>query len=121
MKYAWDSQIGPTLQISIFGRTMLLCLCHRKKERTTNFFGFENILCARCQGILFGMLSGVLCWMYSLSFIPTIAAVLFMIPMLVDGFTQNFNKRESTNTLRIITGFLFGYGFAIFFLTTFTT
>lgn len=65
------------------------------------------------------MLSGVLCWMYSLSFIPTIVAVLFMIPMLVDGFTQNFNRRESTNTLRITTGFLFGYGFAVFFLTTF--
>lgn len=121
IKYAWVDQIGPTLRISIFGRTIPLCMCHRKKERTTSFFGLENILCARCQGILFGMLFGVFYWTYFPPLIPEIVTIVFLIPMVVDGITQNLKKRESTNTLRLTTGILFGYGFAVFFLTAFPT
>ncbi len=37
-----------------------------------------------------------------------------MIPAAVDGLTQYFGPRESTNTLRFITGFIGGLGLIIF-------
>jgi len=38
-----------------------------------------------------------------------------MVPVAIDGFTQYFGPRESTNTLRFITGFIGGVGLIIFF------
>lgn len=44
-----------------------------------------------------------------------IAAVVMMIPMIIDGFTQRLTSYESTNFKRFITGFLFGVGIAALF------
>lgn len=41
---------------------------------------------------------------------------LLALPMAWDGFTQLFGLRESTTTLRLITGALFGVGCALFSL-----
>jgi uncharacterized membrane protein len=35
---------------------------------------------------------------------------LFLLPLVVDGFTQLFGWRESTWELRVVTGALFGLG-----------
>lgn len=37
-----------------------------------------------------------------------------MMPVAVDGLTQYLGKRESTNNLRFITGFIGGIGLIIF-------
>ena len=37
--------------------------------------------------------------------------LLFMLPMLIDGFVQLLTKYTSTNLRRVITGFLFGIAF----------
>lgn len=37
-----------------------------------------------------------------------------MIPVAIDGVTQYFGPRESTNPLRFITGFIGGVGLIIF-------
>lgn len=37
-----------------------------------------------------------------------------MIPVAIDGFTQYYGPRESTNKLRFITGFIGGIGLIIF-------
>jgi uncharacterized membrane protein len=42
--------------------------------------------------------------------------ILFLLPMALDGGTQLFGWRESTNLLRVITGVLFGLGLAWFAL-----
>lgn len=42
--------------------------------------------------------------------ISVVAAVLIMLPMIVDGMVQMFTAYESNNRRRFITGFLFGYG-----------
>ena len=43
-----------------------------------------------------------------------IISMILMIPVAIDGFTQYFGPRESTNTLRFITGFIGGIGLIIF-------
>ena len=39
-----------------------------------------------------------------------IVGFLFLIPTAIDGTTQMFGERESTNRLRSITGFILGVG-----------
>ena len=41
-----------------------------------------------------------------------------MVPMLLDGFIQLLTRYESTNPRRLVTGLLFGYGLAGFFVIT---
>ena len=111
LDYFWDRRIGPVLVIRINEHNFGLCLCHRMKERSIWFFGLEKYLCARCLGILLGGLLGILLFRV-LYQIPPIGAFLLLIPMLIDGFSQAFGWRDSTNQLRLITGFLFGLGMA---------
>lgn len=51
----------------------------------------------------------VSCWFY---LPPAWIAGLILIPLIVDGFCQMFTHYESTNRRRLLTGILFGYGFA---------
>ena len=39
-----------------------------------------------------------------------------MIPLVIDGFSQLLGHRESNNGIRLITGFLFGFGMTIILL-----
>ena len=41
-------------------------------------------------------------------------SMVLMIPVAIDGGTQYFGPRESTNNLRFITGFIGGIGLIIF-------
>ncbi|ODS39471.1 MAG: hypothetical protein A7316_10995 [Candidatus Altiarchaeales archaeon WOR_SM1_86-2] len=86
-----------------------LTLCHRLPDRSFFLFGKQFPVCARCTGIIIGML---LLPIFHFEIIPpTIFFVLLsMIPTVVDGTTQAFGKRKSNNPLRFITGFLFGMG-----------
>jgi uncharacterized membrane protein len=81
------------------------------KERSIWFFGLGDYLCARCLGLLLGGLIGILLFRVWYQ-IPPIGAFFLVIPMLIDGFSQAFGWRESTNELRLTTGFLFGLGMA---------
>ena len=40
-------------------------------------------------------------------------SMVMMIPVAIDGGTQYFGPRESTNNLRFITGFIGGIGFIL--------
>ena len=40
---------------------------------------------------------------------PAVACVVFVTPMLIDGFTQLLTKYESNNWKRLATGLFFGY------------
>ena len=46
-----------------------------------------------------------------------ILALLFALPAVVDWMTQIVGLRESTNQLRIVTGFLEGFGVLLLSLT----
>ena len=43
-----------------------------------------------------------------------IISMILMVPVAIDGVTQYFGPRESTNNLRFITGFIGGIGLIIF-------
>lgn len=107
LKYMWDLKLGPTLLVNINDNKYLFCICHRKPERCFNFFGMNKYLCSRCWGILFGTLIAI--FLYSIGFKVSIEyAIILMIPLIVDGFSQELKIRESNNVLRFITGILFG-------------
>ena len=118
--YFWDKKIGPILIVNINNRDYGLCLCHRKPERSIPFFGLERYLCARCLGLLIGGTLGLILNQFNF-FIPLVFSLVLLTPLLIDGFSQAFQRRESNNRLRVVTGFLFGLGLpsVLHFLFTF--
>ena len=112
LEYNWDNSIGPILYITIKNRKFGLCFCHKKKDRSIPFFGLENFFCSRCLGIFLGFLIGLIISKFFL-FISINWAILFIMPLIFDGFTQLLHLRESNNKLRFFTGIFFGFGFVV--------
>ncbi|NQU79744.1 DUF2085 domain-containing protein [Candidatus Woesearchaeota archaeon] len=107
IKFTMDDMMGPVVYLTIFNKKFALCSCHRKTERSMWFFGLEKYLCSRCLGILLGGLIASFIHFYGLHFSLLFSLVL-TIPLFIDGFSQSLGYRESNNSLRIITGILFG-------------
>jgi len=105
----WIPNYGPVLEISFLKKNFFLFICHHMKERSIPFFGIENILCARCFGICLGVALGLTLFFLNLK-LPLILSILFILPLLIDGFTQLFGLRISNNFLRLTTGILFSIG-----------
>jgi uncharacterized membrane protein len=90
--------------------------CHQMPRRSLFLGGQQIAVCARCFALALGVflgaiVSGRLCdafpgrrWLK----VPFLFVVVAAIPMAIDGFTQLFGLRESTNTLRVLTGLLLG-------------
>ena len=96
-------------------------ICHRMPERSFFIKGHQFPVCARCTGFYTGLIV-FLIWNYFFKLNNDIATLLIsmilMIPVAIDGITQYFGPRESTNTLRFITGFIGGIGLIIFLKIT---
>jgi uncharacterized membrane protein len=67
-------------------------------------------LCARCCGLLLGVLIAPFCMKY----IPRTLSCVFIGLLVLDGTTQQGGWRESTNWLRLSTGV--GFSSSIFSL-----
>lgn len=80
--------------------------CHRMSERSFFLDGRQFHLCARCTGILLGILLSPLAIPFKSLFPPVFAAFLCLVAL--DGFTQLLSWRESNNFLRCFTGLFFG-------------
>ena len=85
--------------------------CHQMASRSFSFHNYQFPLCARCTGILVGEIIGIVCAFFTVSHWQSI---FLLIPMAVDGLTQLYEKRESNNILRLITGSLGGYSITTF-------
>ena len=111
--------------------------CHQKHYRSWEINGNQLAVCVRDIGILFGFVSCCLIWqqrglnrwtvrdtflsMFSDKSIERFyhddrrMMLMFVIiglglgPMAIDGFTQLLTSYESTNTMRILTGFPAGF------------
>ncbi|MHC1605173.1 MAG: DUF2085 domain-containing protein [Candidatus Methanofastidiosia archaeon] len=95
--------------------------CHQRADRSFFVFGEQMAVCARCFGIYAGVLIGT--FIYPLhkkmeNREPPHArwVLLSLVPLAVDGFSQLFGFRVSSNSVRIATGFLFGLVFINYFL-----
>ncbi|HDR7525090.1 TPA: DUF2085 domain-containing protein [Bacillus paranthracis] len=97
-------------------RNMILQIpCHRRSDRS--FLKLQKYipLCARCTGMLIGILMFPIYFYITLSFLfAIILSFSAQIPLLIDGFTQKWKWRSSTNLLRVTTGVLSGNGMVLF-------
>lgn len=92
-------------------------LCHQLPFRTLEFNGILMPVCARdlsiyvatALGLIYFRLKGFGDKEFKINYVLT--ALLFL-PTALDGFTQLFGWRESTNLLRLVTGFPYGVGYA---------
>lgn len=112
--------------------------CHQMHERSYSINGNQMPVCARCVGIFVGLTLGALIMVFLipkddfkdtlLSLVPmntdgmssikkTILLVSIglslIIPMGVDGFAQLLTEHESTNVIRMMTGFPAGIAFSM--------
>ncbi len=87
-------------------------VCHQIPERTLWIGGRYLPVCARDTGAYLGFYIGYLMLHFrnkKATGPPNLWITLsMMIPLVVDGITQLFGFRASTNDLRLITGLLFG-------------
>lgn len=96
--------------------TLLGLLCHGDPDRCYRVRGKALPLCARCIAfyplfLISAILSIPLFLILSFEALTmTIAFVLLVCPLVVDGCTQYFGLRTSNNLLRTITGALAGLG-----------
>lgn len=82
--------------------------CHCKKERSFYYKGKKFPICARCTGILIGLIiENIIFYFYKFS---NILSLLFIIPLIIDGVIQEYFSYESNNRRRFITGVLFSFG-----------
>ena len=105
----WEERAGPIIYVTAYRRTIGFCFCHRKKERSFQVLGLENVLCSRCLGSLAGGITAVVCGSLGYT-VPVVWAILFLIPLVFDGLYQAGSGNESTNLRRFITGLLAGWG-----------
>jgi uncharacterized membrane protein len=61
------------------------------------------------MGILIGAISACLLGTIGMV-VPLSGNIILIVPLLVDGFTQLLDMRQSNNILRLVTGFLFSIG-----------
>ncbi len=87
--------------------------CHSRPDRSLCYCGRYFGLCARCTTMYVGGGTTALtfpAWYTLPKTLLLMIGLLLMLPSAVDGTTQMFGQRESTNRLRLITGLLLGGG-----------
>lgn len=92
-------------------------LCHQLPFRSLYFNDIQMPVCARdlsiyvatALGLAYFRLKGLGDKEFKISYV---LVVLLFLPTAIDGLTQLFGWRESTNLLRLITGFPYGVGYA---------
>ncbi|HEY2092072.1 MAG TPA: DUF2085 domain-containing protein [Thermoanaerobaculia bacterium] len=83
-------------------------VCHGIPHRCLFLFGTRMPICARCTAIYIGLIAGVAAFLIAPWIHERLLRAMMwiaMLPMAVDGFSQLLRFRESTNILRIATGF----------------
>ena len=83
--------------------------CHKDPNRSFFWKGKQFPVCARCTGIHLGYLSLFL-FLFQLIYINWILSIVLILPTLIDGLTQAYFNRESTNIFRVLSGFIAGIG-----------
>jgi uncharacterized membrane protein len=104
---------------SINWRLPFRVLCHGIAERCLSLFDSPMPICARCTGIYLGLLAGLIAYFVLPRVEERILRIILYVaalPMAIDGITQAMMLRESTNGLRVVTGFAAAMVFGIWIL-----
>ena len=84
------------------------CHCHQMPERSFFIKGYQFPLCARCTGIAIGhFFAFIIAPFHTFK----LSIVVLALPLALDGTIQYFTPYESSNTKRVISGFLYGFAF----------
>lgn len=95
-------------------------ICHGLPARSLALFGTTMPICARCVGIYVGLAAGLIAFAampWVSERVMRLVAFAAVTPLALDGFTQLFGLRESTNPLRLATGLAAGLAFGIWILS----
>jgi len=87
--------------------------CHQIADRSFFVGEYQFPLCARCTGILIGIIFSLSLLIYDKTLInmfDVLEIIIIIIPLLLDGFTQLLTSYESNNEKRFLTGLMFGGG-----------
>lgn len=93
-------------------------ICHNLPERTFKIKDTYLPICSRCTGVYLGLYIYCILSFFTKIFISMnmiLFGSLIIIPMILDGFTQLMDIRESNNRLRFISGLFGGIGLCILF------
>jgi uncharacterized membrane protein len=85
--------------------------CHQLPERSFFVFGAQFPLCIRCSALLAGGLGAVVYVFTRLPLPPVKACITMTLPMMVEIAFAGAGLAESTNLIRGVNGFLFGFFF----------
>lgn len=101
-------------------RLLFRMMCHGIERRCLTMFGVPMPICARCTAIYVGLIAGVAAFLLLPLIqerVMRIAVCAAAIPMLLDGITQATGLRESTNAIRLLTGFVAAFAFGLWAVT----
>ena len=101
-------------------RVLFRVMCHGIERRCLTMFGVPMPICARCTAIYIGLIAGIAVFMLIPMIEERVMRVIVYaaaVPMLIDGLTQATGMRESTNLLRLITGFVAAFAFGLWTVT----
>jgi uncharacterized membrane protein len=113
---SWAISRGASMKWRLLFRAM----CHGIESRCLEMFGVPMPICARCTGIYIGLFTGVVVFaIYPMIEERLMRMVMYAaaLPMAVDGITQALRLRESTNALRLSTGFVAAFAFGLWALS----
>lgn len=110
-EFIWDARAGPVLLLNVGQKRFgLAFFCHRQPERSFTIRGHQFPICSRCTVLLLGFFGFISLVLLNLQ-IRLFAELVMLLPMAIDGTSQLTGLRESDNLLRLLTGFLFTFGF----------
>ncbi len=83
-------------------------ICHQRPDRSFLVAGLHMHICSRCFSFYSTSFILLILFIFNRCFIIKKQVVFYalLLPLIVDGTTQFFGFRESTNVLRLITGSL---------------
>lgn len=83
--------------------------CHQMADHSFFYKGKQFPVCARCTGVFIGQVLAII--FMSIAFVVNpIISISILLIMGADWFVQYIGLLESTNTRRLITGLLGGFG-----------
>ena len=110
-EFVWDARAGPVLLLNVGQKRLgFAFFCHRQLERSFAIRGHQFPICSRCTGLLLGFFGFIALALINVQ-IPLFAGLIMLLPMAIDGASQLTGLRESNNLVRLLTGFLFTFGF----------